>query len=409
MFLVALASAAPYVDQGFVLDSSGPFTAGLSAPTVEWDGHQFVMYFEAPYADADIPSGCKSAYRIGRATSADGTTWTADRAAVLSPEPEIVDSPRACAVNQPAVVFDGTTWHLFFTQSGMPESQATSAGGIAYATSTNGTDFTIVGDPVIPASTNGIGLASAVIDGDTLYLVYSRTPDIYAATMDLGSGAWSIGVDPVLTAAAVGERAGSRVIAPSLRCADGEEVALTMVFGADDSAEDRVLTYATSSNGVDWAISSADLDLGSLDPNELGHWDLLAAGAGNNAMWYSADDPGSGLKAIGLAATGTSFTAPQARACVVTGDVDTGDTGDTGDSGDTGSTDTGDTGTVDTADSGPIDTGAGPKDTGDGNDTGTPGEGCACSSTRLGGAWVGLLVLGLLRRRQGAQSGPPSA
>jgi MYXO-CTERM domain-containing protein len=213
-----------------------------------------------------------------------------------------------------------------------------------------------------------------------------------------------VGSEAVLTASEVGSRAGTFIIAPSLRCSSGDKVALTMVFGADDSAGSRVLTYAVSADGESWSVSPDNLELEGVAADDLGHWDLLTVGTGTNALWYSIEDGASGLKAIGLAASGADFSSPRSRTCTVS-DGDTGDTGDTG-GGETGDTavdsggDSGDSG----VDSGVDDTGVAPGDTDTaakgGDDTGTAGEGCACSTPGASApAWLLIAGLAVLRRR----------
>lgn len=360
LFLATSALAEPaFQDAGFLLAGSGEFALGVGAPTVDHDpvAGQFVMYFESPLAS--VPSDCANGYQIGRATSPDGLDWTVDPTPVVTPDTADSTSLHHCSVSQPAVVYDGSTWHLLYSQAGAKATtSATSntATGVGYATSEDGVHFTLVGDPAVPAGSAPMGLSSAAIVFDTLYLLYSDYPDVMLATLPLDGSTTFTTTGPVMDNAAQ-PWSTTWLLGPSLLCVDGDTPTFETFLGGDASGV-RSLALATSDDASAWTFDAeTPLDGGDLDYSALKHWDVLGDNAGAYWLWYSADDPSTGLKAIGGAFTDDAEGAPQERYCDGyvppepggdTGTVDTG-TVDTG-TVDTGALDTGDTGTADTAD-----------------------------------------------------------
>jgi hypothetical protein len=301
------AQAAPvFFDTGLVLraPSSGSFTGGINAPTVDFDRFtgQYVMYFESP--QSSIPTTCVNAYAIGRATSSNGIVWTVTATPVLQAD-SISGSNRECGVSQPSVVFDGTTWHLFFSQSrAAASSTATSneSGGIGYATSTDGVNFTVVSDPMIPPSTDRrypVGLASAVINNGDFYVLYDQYPDVHLATAptDLSTG-WSL--EGVVMDHSAFSWSTTWLFGPSLLCTPG--TAFEAFVGGD--ATSRSVGWASSPNAWDWTWGASPLTAGTVPWNSLNHWDMLRNRDGSMYfMWYSMTDSATGKKAVGFAST----------------------------------------------------------------------------------------------------------
>lgn len=406
-----------FLDQGYVLTAEADeiYAGGVGAPTVDYDPYagEFVMFFESPLVSG-YPSDCDNAYRIGRATSPNGRTWTVDPASTI--EPDLGDStdPVHCVASQPAVVFDGGTWHLFYsTAKGKPTETATGneSTGITWATSTDGVSFVEQAAPLVPASTNGVGLASATVVDDVLYLFWYDDSDFSLSTLPLdGSGAWTSAVNHVVNHDVLGAWAVQQIIAPSLFCEDDRAERFTLVFGGDDNAYARSLAIAYSVDATSWSFDAGNpFTLGDLDYASLRHWDVLEAGA-DYLMWYSITDPDTNLKVIGFAITNPVWANPGSRVCphIVPEIEDTGDTGpviDTGDTGDTGKIDTSETETdsAETGDTGPDlgDQTAGWK--GPRSHDGWYVGGCGCTTTPAApGAVLGLVALAALawRRRE---------
>jgi len=323
LVLVSLAHAGvTLLDRGLVLTapSSGSFTGGVNAPTVEYDriNRTYVMYFES--AQASWPSTCANSYAIGRATSTNGVNWSVDISPVLQGD-AVSGSNRECGVSQPAVVFDGTTWHLFYSQSRARQSSSSTSnenGGIGYATSTDGVNFTVVSDPAIPASSSRstpVGLPSATISGSTIYLAYDQYPDVYLATapVDLSTG-WSL--DGMILDNAAQSWSGTWVFGPSILCVPGGTFELYV--GGDDTSAVRSVAFATSPNGYDWTFDSS-LVSGSAPLSTLNHFDALRSRltSGSYGFWYSKTDSATGLKAVGFAATSARGIRLGSRYCPV--------------------------------------------------------------------------------------------
>lgn len=257
MLLGLLATAGPalaapaFLDQGFILvaPATGNFAAGFGAPSVDYDvaTGTWAMYFEAPVPT--LPPECTTAYSIGRATSADGINWTIDAEPVLGPDLGTPGSPFHCVASQPAVVYDGATWHLFFTMASEPigVGQPDTSTGIGYATSTDGVHFTVQAAPLIPYDGVSMGLASAAIVDRVLTLIYVWRPDFRLATLPLdGATNWTLDADPVLRSESAGAWALQWVLGPSLYCEDDQTDPFSLVFGGDDNANVRNLGYAQS-------------------------------------------------------------------------------------------------------------------------------------------------------------------
>jgi len=388
-----------FYDLGIVLRGSGTFSGGVGAPSVEYEGDsgKIVMYFESPVPGPEVPAGCANSYQIGRATSMDGVTWTVDEAPVWSADPT-VGSPRACSVAQPAVLFDGTRWNLFYSASKVPnEGETTNApSGIGWAVSDDGITWSPQEEQAVPFEGSPVGLASATALNGTMYLSWASDPDLWMMSRPINGGAWSA-AERIVDHAAVGAWGADWVLGPSLLCNEAADNQLGMLAGGDSATGVRSLAWGDSGNAHSWTFNEP-ISEGTLDATTLNHWDTLRAGLGF-VLWYSRTDPTSGLKAVGVALTDTRLGTIVPRVCPNPwANLDTGDTGDTG------TIDTGDTAdTSDTADSGAgVDT--------DTADTAFPcdcvdEQGCNCATGGSGvagfAAALGLLAA-LARRRDNA-------
>lgn len=410
MLLTSLAALAadPFVDAGFILSppDSGAWMGGLGAPSVEYDpvNRVYLMFFESPAPDEEVPEDCANSYRIGRAISEDGLSWVVDEEPVVTPELGVETSLRACSVSQPGVVYDGSMWYLFFTQSGVMDAYGINTPhGVAWAASTDGASFTVMSDVVVPsADSSGIGLASATVHEENLVLVFNQENDLRVGTRPLSGGDWTLEETPILDHEALGDRAGTWVFGATVNCDPENEAApLSMIFGADTTDGVRSLGEATGVNVNAWTASSDALDNTGLDTSVLNHWERLLWDGGGARLWYSKTDDSTGLKAIGVATAGAPSGPPLTRGCLEEDEpVDTGDSGDTGDTADSG-----DTG-VDTADSGQdtADSQAG-GDSDTGSDGGKGGEeGCGCTSGAAPAAGSVALLAGLALRRRRARA-----
>jgi hypothetical protein len=387
---IALATApSAFDDLGLVLQpgEGSLFAEGVGAPTVEYDGTQLVMYFEAPASSSLVPAGCAGAWHIGRATSADGLTWTEEPVANFSFTGD-PGSTRYCAVSQPAVLFDDLQWNLFWSSSREPAEGTTSnqPTGIGWATSEDGLSWNVKAETLIPYTGTPIGLASATAVNGVVYLTWSEYPDIFMIYRTVTGGAWSA-PQLVIDHALVGDWASEWVLGPSMLCDEEGDEPLGVLFAGDDESGARSLAWAGSTTGSSWTVDPASPLTGeTLDYARINHWEVLRRVEGGMFLWYSRLDETSGLRAIGAATTPEGAGSPRPRTCPDPWKA--GDTGDTGDTGNTGG-----------ADSGEIEDTATPDDSGGGD--GADGD-CGCASTSGAPAWVLASAVLLFRRRRGS-------
>lgn len=324
MALTPARAAPAFFDRDFVLKAptTGPFAGGVNAPTIDIDEHTgtYVMYFES--VTAPVSTDCVSSYVIGRATSPDGVSWTIDEAPVLSPDLES-DTAR-CVVSQPAVVYDGERWHLFYSTAREKPSSGADYNlptGISYATSTDGLTFTVQAEPLIAATdlSETIGLSSATIVYNEIYLIYYYNKDFRLSTSSLADpSSWSSPTTSVIDHTTLADWSENNVISPALFCEDDMPDGLSLVFAGDAPSQtdtERSLAFATSTGGVDWTMDAqTPLTGGDLNYAELNHWDVIEAHS-DYLLWYGKTDPDSGLKAIGLATTSSPWEEAQPRLC----------------------------------------------------------------------------------------------
>ena len=371
-----------FFDLGLVLSGEGVFASGVGAPTVEWRGdtQEYVMYFESPAASDQVPEGCASSFVLGRATSPDGVAWTVDASPALASAGSGAD-PRSCSVAQPAILFDGARWNLFYSASTQPfeEGAANTPSGIGWATSADGVAWTVEQEVLVPFTSASIGLPSAAALYGTIYLHYAEFPDVFQTSRVIAGGDWTPPVR-VLDHAEVGRWSTYWVHGPSLVCDEDSDVPLSSLFGGDtEGTFVRSLGWATSVDGAAWATADeSPLSGGTLDATQLNHWDVLRSGAGH-ALWYSRTDEATGKKAIGVAISDVRLGEPAPRACPNPWFPPD----------DTGAADTG------------ADSGAGAEGGEDSADEGPP-VGCGCASIPPAVSPFGVLLAGawMARRRR---------
>lgn len=269
---------------------------GPQAATVAYipDTGAYVMYFEVNYAAADAT--CTRKYwGIGRAVSTDsGQTWTQDESMVLTPSGAF-----SCGFSQPGVVFDGSTYHLFF---------ATVSSGIAYATSTDGVTFST---PTIVVANSRAGFSSPVINNGVLSLYYYRSAVVSSTTSYYLERAWSNDNGTTwnasdTTTAMISTRDAwssstlfantDRIITHSAFCDADDASAPNKIYAigvntsgstTDDSNPYYVGGLLESADNTTWEIS----DILPVTPNPDWYWhhEILQYGS-NYVMWSKSQD-----------------------------------------------------------------------------------------------------------------------
>jgi hypothetical protein len=173
------------IHEGWLLQPQpGTFYAnGIGSPTVAYDeaADQWVMFFETQFGGAD--NDCRvGRWGVGRATSPDGLSWTIDPNMVIEPDPATYYD---CVVAHPTVLYDGTTWHIWFkahqqntacVDTGVPEPAwgCGAVTGVGYASSTDGRQFTVSDAPIINLSAFGFPTVTRVDGTYRMLLAFSN-------------------------------------------------------------------------------------------------------------------------------------------------------------------------------------------------------------------------------------------
>lgn len=410
------------VHPGWLLEPA-PGTAyqnGIGSPAVAYDRatDTWTMYFETQFAPED--GECRAGrWGIGRATSPDGLTWVIDEQLVLEPQPGTFFD---CVVAHPDVLFDGTTWRLWFKAhqrntacaggNAAPPWGCAAVTGVGQATSTDGIHFTVDEEPAINLFSFGFPAVVEVEGVLRMLLAYSNASNgIYelweSVSVDDGV-TWS--VPQYVLGPGFAPWVEDEIYNPAMTCdptPPAGQGAITLFAGGRDSevvlgGPPRIasagLGRAWSDDGVLWTWEGTEPLIGwNLTPapgtqpdRDWRHWDAMRVGEEYLLFFSQRDDQGKNR--VGLAYT---YDAVQAgfperlisdRICGGLDD-DTGATDGPADSDPTTDSDAADT-----------DTGrrVGPPDS-EGEDP--EKKGCACgSSSAPSGIWL-LGLLALRRRR----------
>jgi predicted GH43/DUF377 family glycosyl hydrolase len=252
-------------------------------------------------------------YRIGYATSPDGITWT------KKPSAPVVNvgsggSWEEWYVNGPSVIFDGITYHLWYTGSNGVNQR------IGYATSTDGISWTkSPSNPVLdtgpsPWDSVQIGAPSVIYDGIMYHMWYSGSDGtnwrIGYATSPNGISWTKSGSNPVMILGSTGDWDDEYVLDPTV-IFDG--IRFHMWYAGYDGTISRI-GYATSLDGVSWQLYSGNLCPGTfgdgcvLDAGPPGSWDSIYAedptvvyDGKTYLMWYAGVESGGPETRIGYA------------------------------------------------------------------------------------------------------------
>lgn len=161
-------------------------TNGPQTMTVAYNPHlkMYVGYFDNKFANGDAL--CPGGYwQVGRATSADGLNWVQDNDPILAPLP---GSNHSCGPRNPAVVFDGVQWFLFFTMN-----KVGGISGLGLSVSQNSTSFSA---PTKIVDANTVDVPSAVFMNGKLIVYYlaqnGQTTSIDRIFSDDFGATWSL-------------------------------------------------------------------------------------------------------------------------------------------------------------------------------------------------------------------------
>ena len=204
--------------------------------------------------NADSPAGLVG---IGHATSSDGVEWTMDASNPVLEPGEPGDWDAYLWAPTPAVLYDGTQYHMWYVAGTSSTDDSTLRGG--YAISPDGSVWTkYVGNPVLevgpPGSwdDNSVVPGSAIFDSGVFKLWYSGYNGSaiqigYAESTD--GIEWTKHVDPVLGRVSYPGAWDSGVSNPSV-VHDGSVYHMWYAGGGDRSVVS--IGYAFSSDGIEW-------------------------------------------------------------------------------------------------------------------------------------------------------------
>jgi len=140
-------------------------TRGVSPRTVIVDSNGYRMWYTA-YGEAPV-----AGTRVFVAESADGITWIKRGPPVLDHFDAGWDS---AWVANPTVIFDGSTYHMWYAGRDVAAADFEDGAAIGYASSSDGLVWTRYDDnPVVEASTGYTSTASVVFDGSIYRMWYS--------------------------------------------------------------------------------------------------------------------------------------------------------------------------------------------------------------------------------------------
>lgn len=366
------------------------YEGGVSDPAVVYDAvsGQYVMFFHFPFT----PTGdCEHGLGIGRATSTDGLTWEPDDAPLLLPE---AGTPASCGLSEPAVLFDGRDWTLWFRAEQEPnlgdcglDWGCEQAPGIGVARSSDGADF-VVDDALAlsaPEVYNSLADEGGVyVDMGSPTVVWYGDPadeqsqqrylyvgieyfspsegivaDIMSAASDDGiTWDWQREGDDGLDATfshGFFDWFGRAADRPAVVCLPGDQTyPFEVFFHGERSGLGDVHSFgiAQGFTPIDWTIGLDsqifEWDIASGERTQWTGWEVRRVGSDDYLVWFSMlSDPldRDSPQHIGLAYTADTWdpaTLNNGLCNITLEPIDTGETGDSGETGETG--DTGPTG-----------------------------------------------------------------
>ncbi len=295
-------SVAPIIPLG----SPGDWdAASIGEPAVVKDGaNSYKLWYSG--------SGNDGVFRIGYATSNDGTSWIKNSTFVLpTGAPGAWD---AAGVASPAVVKDGSTYKMWYMGEASDGIVA-----IGYATSGNGTSWNKTATPVLTGGAGfeaeGVGSPSVILDGATWKMWYTGKSSGgpfgigslaigYATSPHDGTAADGVswiksGSNPVLTAGAPGSWESRGVGTPSV-IKDGAQYKMWYTgYTTTSGVTTSKIGYAYSSDGTGtgagvWNRSASNPIVGT---GVSTTWEGRGVGGvsvindtGAYKMWYSGLD-----------------------------------------------------------------------------------------------------------------------
>jgi hypothetical protein len=288
--------------------SGNPFNLGASDVTEPWviySGSVFKMWY------VGVASYSPFVCRIYCAVSTDGVNWAPQGVVLSEGEAGSWDDR---VVSSPVVLFDGTTYRMWYIGVG---GSASVYGMVGYATSSDGTNWTkLEGGPVLVPSGNGgwddynVGGLSVMFNGTHYMMWYGGQPGV-DTQMRIGVATSVDGIswnkylnNPILSPTS--DWWEDRHVSPGPVIMNGSLYVMSY-SGQGWSWPGNRVGIATSPDGFSWAEYEGNP---VLDVGQPGSWDERTVSAhsivrkdDNLLMWYTGAnyDPAGHYSGIGLA------------------------------------------------------------------------------------------------------------
>ena len=235
---------------------------------------------------------------VGYAESSDGISWTKNPEPVLNPStyPAAWDSD---SLSNPYVVFDGSTYHMWYT--GGVESSSTTDLSIGYAWSADGLQWTKHrGNPVLTSDDTVLFHSPVVHDGTAWRMWYSSWDGsidlIHTATSDRDPGVVDLNSWLFIPAAAVASGAQGAFFQTDVDVSNADSQAAEFEFlwlprGEDNSDPTTSETFSLGT-GKSSRYANVLAEVFDLEPDSLGALAIMSTSPDLLAMSRTYNLPG---------------------------------------------------------------------------------------------------------------------
>jgi hypothetical protein len=258
-------------------------------PSVTYQDPVFTMWYTGQDAGG--------ANNVGVASSTDGLAW-----AKYDGNPVLTVGPAGAwdsgSVQEPWVIYDGSSYRMWYTGERYDSQGAVVSVAIGYATSTDGLHWAkFSGNPVLSPGASGtwddqwVFRPTVIFTGSSYTMYYqgkSSQSDVFQigrATSTNGTG-WVKTAQPMVIQQS-GWNAYSTFIGGSYKLADQY---VMLIYGAGSSAEPNKIGFAKSPDGTTWTTYAASI----VSYGDAGTWDdagvilpFLVIARGNYYVYYT--------------------------------------------------------------------------------------------------------------------------
>lgn len=286
---------------------------GVGAPSVAYHPGLglFVMVFETrlPTTSANCPVG---QWALGIAFSQNGVNWQVDTEPLLEPA---AGTYYSCVAAQPAVLFDGVTWRVWFKSEQGNDACAVDEPvwgcnrqtGIGYFELDDQSGLVTVSDePAIAGP--GMSYPSVAILEDGWHMALTVYNEVYVGTSADGL-AWTLEPDAVFPKG-VETWGMSEMINPVLACREGISTPIFMSYGGRTTSGTDITsaawTIGRSPDGLTWTADPTTV-VEWTGGDQWRHWDLMRFARNDYIVWFTEKD-GTGKVRVRLGYTRPSWS-----------------------------------------------------------------------------------------------------